>query len=179
MAIAKAILNLLESVDQVTTTLSGEKYSTLLWCLPLMFGLYKAAEPEDNDSSTVRSIKTNLTEQLNRRFGLANLEINSPVVLATALDPRFRKLTFLSAEEQLELKSILMDKSVDCDSAVFSTGAAQASEPPTKKQKSVLDHLLGDDDEVELTVTVSDEVNAYFEECHKENSLAWWKSNSC
>ena len=28
-AIAKAILNLLESVDQVMTTLSGEKYSTL------------------------------------------------------------------------------------------------------------------------------------------------------
>ena len=103
-AIATAILNLLESVDQVMTTLSGEKYSTLLWCLPLMFGLYKAAEPEDNDSSTVRSIKTNLTEQLNRRFGLANLEINSPVVLATALDPRFRKLTFLSAEERLELR---------------------------------------------------------------------------
>ena len=46
-------------------------------------------------------------------------------------------------------------------SAVFSAGAAQASEPRTKKQKSVLDCLLGDDEEVELTVTVSGEVNAY------------------
>jgi len=47
---------------------------------------------------------------------------------------------------------------------------------------SVLDHLLGDDEEDELIVTVSDEVDAYFEErsisC-KENQLAWWKSNSC
>ena len=112
-AIANAILNLLELVDQVTTTLSGEKYSTLSWCLPLLFGLRKAAEPEDNDSSTVRSTKTNLTEQMDRRFSLTNLEIDSPVVLAAALDPRFCKLTFLSAEQRLELKSILMDKSVD------------------------------------------------------------------
>ena len=59
---------------------------------------------------------------------------------------------------------------------------AQASGPPARKQKSVLDHLLGDDEEVESTVTISDEVNVYFEErsisC-KENPLAWWKSNSC
>ena len=36
-----------------------------------------------------------------------------------------------------------MDKAVDCDSAVFSAGTAQASGPPAKKQKSVLDRLLG------------------------------------
>ena len=53
-------------------------------------------------------------------------EMNSPVVLATVLDPQFRKLTYLSAEELQKLKSILMDKSVDCNSAVFSAGAAQA-----------------------------------------------------
>ena len=74
-----------------------------------------------------------------------------------------------------------MDKVVDCDSAVFSAGTAQASGPSAKKQKSVLDHLLGDDEEVESTVTMSDEVDAYFEEwaiSRKENSLACWKSNS-
>jgi len=92
--VAKAVLNFLESVDQVTTTLSGEKYFTLSWCLPLMFGLRKAAEPDDNDSSVVRIIKANLTEQLNRHFNLKNLIVHSPVVLAAALDPRFRKLTF-------------------------------------------------------------------------------------
>ena len=36
-----------------------------------------------------------------------------------------------------------MDKAVDCDSAVFSAGTAQASGPPAKKQNSVLDRLLG------------------------------------
>ena len=75
-----------------------------------------------------------------------------------------------------------MDKYFDCDSTVFPAGAAQASGPPAKKQKNVLDRLLGDDEEVESIVTISDEVNAYFEEqpiSRKENPLACWKSNSC
>ena len=65
---------------------------------------------------------------------------------------------------------------------MFPAGVAQASGPPAKKQKSVLDRLLGDDKEVESTVTISDEVNVYFEEqpiSRNENPLAWWKSNSC
>ena len=99
-----------------------------------MFGLCKAAEPDNNDISTVRSIKTNLTEQLDRHFNLTNLEIDSPAVLAAALDPRFRKLAFLSTEERQELKSVLMDKAVDYDSAISSAGTAQASGPPAKKQ---------------------------------------------
>ena len=39
-SVVKSILSLLEGVDQVTTTLSGERYSTLSWCLPLLFGLH-------------------------------------------------------------------------------------------------------------------------------------------
>ena len=177
-AVAKALLNLLESVDQVTTTLSGEKYSTLSWCLPLMYGLRKVAEPDHNDSSTVRSVKANLIEQLDRRFNLRHLKVDSPVVLAAALDPRFRKLNFLSTEERLQLKSVLIDKAVDCDAAVV---PADTSGPPAKKQKSVLDRLLGDDEEAVSGVTVSDEVDAYFEErpiSRKEDPFVWWRSNS-
>ena len=38
-SVMKSILSLLEAVDQITTILSGERYSTLFWCLPLLFGL--------------------------------------------------------------------------------------------------------------------------------------------
>ena len=40
------IVSLLEAFDQVATTLSGEIYSTLSWCLSLLFGLWKAAKPD-------------------------------------------------------------------------------------------------------------------------------------
>ena len=43
------VLNLLEDVDGVTTTLSGEKYSTLSWCLPLLFGLRDMAKFDEHD----------------------------------------------------------------------------------------------------------------------------------
>ena len=90
---AKSILNLLEAIDQVTTTLSGEESH---WCLPLLFGLREA---DENDSPMISGIKTKLVEQLDERFKLKNLQMDSSMVLAAALDPRFRKLSSLSDEE--------------------------------------------------------------------------------
>jgi len=80
------VLNLLEAVDGVTTALSGEKYSTLSWCLPLLFGLRDAAKCDENDCMILVGIKK-LTNQLNERFHLDELEMDSPPVLAAALDP--------------------------------------------------------------------------------------------
>lgn len=91
-SIAKGLLNLLEAVDQVTVTLSGEKYSTLSWCLPLLFGLCDAAKEEEGDSVMLCGIKRRLTNQQNECFKLKTFDINSPLVLATALDSRIRKL---------------------------------------------------------------------------------------
>ena len=101
-AMVKSVLNLLEAVDGVTTALSGEKYSTLSWCLPLLFGLRDAAKCDENDCMIQVGIKK-LTNQLNERFHLDELEMDSPPVLAAALDPRFRKLSLLSNSEHSEV----------------------------------------------------------------------------
>ena len=177
---AKSILNLLEAIDQVTTTLSGEKYSTLSWCLPLLFGLREAAKPDENDSSMVSGIKTKLVEQLDERFKLKNLQMDSPMVLAAALDPRFRKLSFLSNEERRKVQRVLIEKvSV---SEVNAAEVCQVTEPPAKRKKSVLDRLLGDEyEEGGSSVSISDEVEAYFQErpiSHKDDPLCWWKGSS-
>ena len=102
-SIIKGLLSISEAVDQVTITLSGEKCSTLLWCLPLLLGLYDAAKQEENDSTTLSGIKRKLTDQLNQCFKLNNLEMSSALILAAALDPHFRKLPFLSKSEQDKL----------------------------------------------------------------------------
>ena len=60
-SVVKNILNLLEEVDQVTTTLSGERYSTLSWCLPLLFGLRDTAKPDKNDNAVLSAIKRKFT----------------------------------------------------------------------------------------------------------------------
>ena len=99
----------MEAIDQVTATLSGEK-----WCLPLLHGLHEAAKPDENDSSTLSGIKK-LIEQLDECFKLKKHKTNSPMVMAAALDPRFRKLSFSSDEERHEVQRVLIEKISVCD----------------------------------------------------------------
>ena len=54
-----------------------------------------------------------------------------------------------------------MGRAVNYDSDVV---LAQANGPPAIEQKSIFDCLLGNDDKADSTVTVSDEVDTYFEE---------------
>ena len=178
---AKGVLNLLEAIDQVTTTLSGDKYSTLSWCLPLLYGLREAAKPDENDSSTLSGIKTKLIEQLDERFKLKKHKMDSPMVMAAALDPRFRKLSFLSDEERHEVQRVLIEKISVCDDFIAAK-VSQVIEPPAKRQKSVLHRLLGDEyEEGGSSVSISDEVEEYFQERpirRKDDPFCWWKGNS-
>ena len=184
-SIAKNILSLLEAVDEVTTTLSGETYSTLSWCLPLLFGLREAAKPDKNDNAILSGIKRKFTDQFNSRFQLNALEIDSPVVLSAALDPRFRKLSFLSEPEQAELQEVLVQKanavksktndSSDSSGTTISDGN-KTSEPPVKRRMSVLDRLLGDEEKEEEDLCVLEEVKLYLQECpikRREDPLCW------
>ena len=47
---------------------------------------------------------------LNERFRLGSLKMDSPLVLAAALDPCFRKLLFLSSAEQDKVHDVLVEK---------------------------------------------------------------------
>ena len=58
-SIMKRILSLLEGVNQVTTTLSGERYS-LSWCLPLLFGLHDTAKPDNSDNTVLLPLSESL-----------------------------------------------------------------------------------------------------------------------
>ena len=180
-SVVKGLLSILEAVDQVTITLSGKKYSTLSWCLPLLFGLRDAAKQEENDSTTLSGIKRKLTDQLNQRFKLNNLEMSSALVLAAALDPRFRKLSFLSKSEQDKLQRILLQKASNVDCTVTTD---DRGEPPVKKRPSVLDRLLGEDKDIEEddeAVSTLEEIKMYFQERpikRKEDPLFWWRGNA-
>jgi len=141
-AMVKSVLNLLEAVDGATTALLEQKYSTLSWCLPLLFGLRDVAKCDENDCMILVGIKKKLTNQLNEGFHLDELEMDSPPVLAAALDPRFRKLSFLSNAEHSEVHEILVEKASSGDCSCSDT----SDMPPIKKKKlSVLDRLLGED----------------------------------
>ncbi len=75
-------------------------------------------------------------------------------LIAAALDPRFRKLKFLSPEDALKLQvkeqSVVLDLKREQRSQLQQAAVGQdASESPPPKKRSVLDTLLGTDSEEE------------------------------
>jgi len=57
-------------------------------------------------------------------ISFGTLEIDSPVVLSAALDPRFRKLLFLSESQQTKLLDILVRKASTDNNAECSNSSS-------------------------------------------------------
>jgi len=99
-------------------------------------------------------------------------------VLAAALDPRFRKLSFLSNAEHSEVHEILVEKASSGDCSCSDT-----SDMPTIKNKklSVLDRLLGEDVDKDKSSNVTEEVALYLQEHpikRSEDPFACWHGNA-
>ena len=62
--------------------------------------------------------------------------MNSCTIISASLDPRFRKLTFLTSEQCDELRDILVDK------ATTNCSSSSLDEPVVKKKKPLLLLLL-------------------------------------
>ena len=70
---------------------------------PLLFRLLEAAEPTEHDSQLLKSLKNKLKTELLSRFNLKTLKMDCLPVLAAALDPQFKRLTFPTAAQQHEV----------------------------------------------------------------------------
>ena len=113
------------------------------------------------------------------------------VILASALDPRFKKLKFLSPEEILCVQTkmqrlALGEMEMNVQQPVTSTDKASTSTPPATLLHSLLgssseegDGLSGDDDDDDVNRKVREEVLGYFGEKKldkEDNPLQWWKN---
>lgn len=113
-------------------------------------------------------------------------------ILATALDPRFRKLKFLSTDNVLKVKIKLQSLSLAKTVQVWEEpeDVSHKRDDSRQKPKSVLDTLFGSDDDQEQEDedpgrdqwedTIRNEVLVYFGEKpipKDRNPLQWWKEN--
>lgn len=88
--------------------LSGQQYVTLSALPHLVHKLKKNIQSPELETAPVSSFQTHATEQVTERWqGLLEFTPESPniTLLAAALDPRFRKLRFLAAEEVVKVQS--------------------------------------------------------------------------
>ncbi|KAL3980185.1 desumoylating isopeptidase 1 [Sarotherodon galilaeus] len=123
-----------------------------------VLSLLKSTQNKSFDSATVNSFQNCEEEEILYRWqpevSAFQADGKNVSLIAAALDPRFRKLKFLSPEDALKLQVTVQREALDLKREQRSqlqqedVGQEASASPPTKK-RSVLDTLLGTDSEEE------------------------------
>jgi len=172
----------LEHLEVATMFLSEENNVSISCVLPIVRGLTSKLEVIEDDSSCIKEFKTKVSAALQRRWGLKYLDPSEILMLASAVDPRFRNLKFLSAElselkSDLRLEITRLMKQLMDSAALVHVPLVQS---PHKKTKTALDILLGEEGDDDPCDDCEEEVRQYFMEKvvpRNMDPLQWWKMN--
>ena len=126
----KDVVEVLQVVEVATSQLSGENYATMSLTLPLVHGLHEDMEGQAEDRTSVAALKTQIQAQLVSRFSLKKPNLKSAAVLSSAVDPRYRKLSFLNLVQREEVKHTLMQEAAK---VVAACNPQQPAEPAAKR----------------------------------------------
>lgn len=188
----------LEPFEQATVFLSGEAYFTVSVLPPVVKGLQKSTQTAF-ESAPIATFQTAAAAEIASRWKIETTydeDGNNVFILAAALDPRFRKLKFLSTDDILKVKIKFQTLALEARRVQVREEPEEDDSPSgqpdhsRQKPKSVLDTLLGTDEEEELEDedpgqdqredAVRNELLVYFGEKpipKDKNPLQWWKEN--
>uniref|UniRef100_A0A8C1N977 HAT C-terminal dimerisation domain-containing protein n=1 Tax=Cyprinus carpio TaxID=7962 RepID=A0A8C1N977_CYPCA len=183
----------LKSFECATVFMSGQEYITVSSLPPLVKGLLKSTEGAAYDSASVKSFQVTAFEQLQNRWKETLFDqVDNPVVLSSALDPRFRRLKFLSPEQIITVQAKVQAKALAArremvQQQITTSTIRTAAEPSTSLLDSLLESGGSSDEESreekaeeDLNTQIRNEVLAYFGErplAKEENPLDWWRDN--
>ncbi|KAM8766865.1 E3 SUMO-protein ligase ZBED1-like [Acanthopagrus schlegelii] len=193
VTIAEDLVRVLKPMKEATLAMSEDKQPTLSVIAPLLALLQEALTPSIEDSTVVRDLKAAAKNNLRTRYD-AQKDI---LYAASALDPRFKALPFLSAKEQDDTFSRLQTEAAtaardqntdgnDADEGAEEMG--EATSPKKPKKSSTLESLLGavylptakENGHKTPAMKAGDEIRRYRAEQPaglNENPLTWWRSN--
>ncbi|KAF3846149.1 hypothetical protein F7725_003227, partial [Dissostichus mawsoni] len=142
----------LQPFQCATVYLSGQEYATAS-CLPqLVKGLQRSTQQTHFETGAGKAFLASAEKGINERWGCLNTisaEKENPIVLSASLDPRFRKLKFMGAEdgtrvqgtiEVLAIKEVRGSEIQGCERV-----QQQRVSVPGRGDKSALDNLLQSD----------------------------------
>ena len=125
-----------------------------------------------------------MSKQIKERWELECVDVSSPLVLTSALDPRFRQLIFIKLndfkKEELKEKIVEYMEKFKKELKDQNEASQMSTEPPEKKKKSALDVLLGPEQTSSVS-SVTDELTQYLSETpspRNHSPLLWWKINA-
>jgi hypothetical protein len=98
LSVVESIIKVLEPFEKLTVKISSEKKPTCGFILPAMHLLKnRDLVVNDSDSGAIAKMKTAMKEDLNKRYLTGEQDL---LCLASAVDPRFKDLNWLSAAER-------------------------------------------------------------------------------
>ena len=178
-------LTFLKALDIYATNLGGNFYATSSVVMPTLKSIENLLRNNLNDPYYIRDVKRIMLADLKERV---RDNINIPFMIkASALDPRFKKLKFISSNER---DGIFNSLKTEFDHVFFgkdlSGGRKEASEndddsKPQKKRRVEVNYDVSDEEEEAGDDTVSDiskELESYKKEDEDPDTepMAWWRA---
>jgi hypothetical protein len=181
----KKILHLnsfLKTFDLYSTTLGGNKFVTSSIVMPMMKSIKKHLSSCDDDPFYIISMKLIVLDDFKDRTQL-NLNFDF-LMRATALDPRFLKLKFLTDKTARDrVFERLGDEAREYLDRAEDVEKVRLIEPLVKKRKMGLDWSESDsgesEEEDEVLDVIKQEIKSYRAETEisreEEDILSWWR----
>ena len=145
----------LKPYEAATRLLSAEHNVSLSSVLPIIDGLWKNAAAKVSDCQVISDMKKAIRQQLEMKFSLNELDADALPVIASAIDPRFKGLTFLDDTGHKEAVHEELVKLLEACSAGTESAAVDkctvvakdlsedTEEPPQKQAKTSDWDLIG------------------------------------
>ena len=165
----------LEPLTAVTTYMSKEKSVSCSVVYPVVCGLLnKSLKVTSEDNSVVRKVKESIAMELNKRYLPTDVNTaKTTPVIASLLDPRYKKLLFLNPDQRKTAESTL---DAMLDETPLKMAQTRTDEPSAKRSRveCALDFL--DFTSPEKCGSDDDELKSYLcEKTSSDNTLTWWK----
>lgn len=95
------VSTVLKDFSNVTKYMSTEQHISTSQIYPIVCGLLeKSLNSSDTDNSVVRQVKSTLADEIKQRFKPTDDNIgNQTPIVASILDPRYKRLTFLDKNQ--------------------------------------------------------------------------------
>lgn len=115
--LAEDLVKILKPLKTVTALMSTETSPSVSMIVPLKKMILKAMRPSEEDSSTIKDVKSAITEDLQGRY--TNPHIQCYLHRATALDPRFKSLPYLEDASRQKVYSDLTKEILEIEEQVL------------------------------------------------------------
>ncbi|XP_069124886.1 E3 SUMO-protein ligase ZBED1-like isoform X2 [Argopecten irradians] len=143
---AENVMKVLEPLKIVTTVMCSEKAPTVSLIYPMRAILLDSMNENAQDSGLIKEVKSAIGDDLKKRY--SSDEMKEFLLIAAAIDPRFKSLPRLNTEEREAVYYNLELKAISTDLDTVQIKSEPDLEQPNLPQLSVPDQIEDNDEDL-------------------------------